>query len=68
LAESVASPGQRPDPRDADISRLASEHVQAAHAEFFGDAKNVASEDWAKAAVGFVTLVVLALIIISQVA
>lgn len=68
MAESVASSSQRIDPHDADLSAIAGEHVRSARADFFGDAKRVAPEDWSKAAVGLVTLVVLGLIIITQVA
>lgn len=68
MAEHANGASRRIDPHDAHIAALAKEYFDSCAAEFFGDAKAVAPDEWAKAAAGLVTLILLALIIISQAA
>ena len=55
------------EPHDADIGLLVEEYVQSARADYYEDVQGVASEEWSKAAVGLVTLLILGGIILSQV-
>lgn len=67
MADHQHAPVERVDPQDVDLGRAADEYVQSAQVDFFGDVRQIPSEEWSQAAVGLITLLVLGGIIVSQV-